>query len=50
MRILRSTGLGSSLATAFMVPLAALFLHPTSSVALTFAPLKRCSGASVVRA
>jgi len=37
---------------AWFTPLLAWprFSYPTSSVSLRFAPLKRCSGASVVRA
>src|SRR5829696_107870 len=41
----------TALGRAFLTPLLAWpsFSHPTSSVALNFAPLKRCAGASVVR-
>jgi hypothetical protein len=47
----RGSGLYSVLGRAFLTPLLALlrFCYPTPSVALRFAPLKHCAGASVVR-
>ena len=49
---LSGSGLYTVLGRAFLTPLLALprSSYPTSSVALRFVPLKRCSGASVVRA
>jgi protein-S-isoprenylcysteine O-methyltransferase Ste14 len=47
-----STGLYTVLGRAFLTPLLALprFSYPTSSVAVRFATLRHCEGASVVRA
>src|SRR5919106_4905816 len=48
---LSGSGLYAVLDRAFLTPLLAWlrFSYPTSSVALRFAPLKRCARASVVR-
>src|SRR5918993_4296328 len=48
---LSGSGLYTVLDRAFLTPLLAWlrFSYPTSSVALRFAPLKHCAGASVVR-
>src|SRR5688572_11051487 len=48
---LSGSGLYTVLDRAFLTPLLAWlrFPYPTSSVAVRFAPLKRCSGAFVVR-
>jgi hypothetical protein len=49
--LIRGSGLYNAPGRALLTPLLALprFTYPTSSVALSFAPLKRCAGASVVR-
>jgi hypothetical protein len=50
--VFRGSGLYTVLGRAFLTPLLAWprVSYPTSSVALSFAPLKHCAGASVVRA
>ena len=50
--VLRGSGLYNALGRAFLTPLLGWLRssYPTSSVALNLAPLKRCAGASVVRA